>query len=175
MSEIATWSMIRSKIPSFPAPTSGHDNECLTKSEMLAKGGIRVNGSYNDNECVMLGDIEKYVVTLEYEFSADELIMVPENFQEYRINIHSYNYRYENGVLVTTTKLPWIFLNYQEEVISADGEFSIMIIREDNYEGSYIDVRLNSYPSKENLITINLIQYISNKALNLKIFYGEKY
>lgn len=59
MSKIATWGMIRANLSSFPSPTSGRENECLTKSEILNIGGkyFKINGSYGDNECVMLDNI----------------------------------------------------------------------------------------------------------------------
>lgn len=70
MSEIATWSMIRSKISSFPAPTSGRGNECLTKSEIISMGGngVEVSGSYGNQETVVLDNIG--AVTWEYTLSA---------------------------------------------------------------------------------------------------------
>lgn len=69
MSEIATWSMIRSKISSFPAPTSGRGNECLTKSEIISMGGngVEVSGSYGNQETVVLDNIG--AVTWEYVLS----------------------------------------------------------------------------------------------------------
>lgn len=68
-SEIATWGMIRAKVPTFPAPASGRDNECLTKSEILSLGGgnVHVEGSYGDGECVMLDNV--VLVIWEYTFS----------------------------------------------------------------------------------------------------------
>lgn len=68
-SEIATWGMIRAKVPTFPAPASGRDNECLTKSEILSLGGgnVHVEGSYGDGECVMLDNV--LLVIWEYTFS----------------------------------------------------------------------------------------------------------
>lgn len=56
MGEIATWAMIHAKIPSSPAPTSGRENECLTKSEITNMGGS-VQGNYSNSECVVLDDI----------------------------------------------------------------------------------------------------------------------
>lgn len=53
-SEIATWGMIRAKMPAFPAPAAGQDNECLTKSEILNMEGVEVNGNYDDNECPVI-------------------------------------------------------------------------------------------------------------------------
>lgn len=59
MSEIATWSMIHSKASSFPAPMVGHENECLTKNEILGKdsSGLIITGDYGHNECIVLDDI----------------------------------------------------------------------------------------------------------------------
>ena len=70
MGEVATWSMIRSKISSFPAPTSGRGNECLTKSEIISMGGngVEVSGSYGNQETVVLDNIG--AVTWEYTLSA---------------------------------------------------------------------------------------------------------
>ena len=67
--EIATWNMIRSKIPTFPSPSSGRGNECLTKTEIQSLGGenLSINGNYSNSECVILDHIEK--VTWEYTFS----------------------------------------------------------------------------------------------------------
>ena len=69
MGEVATWSMIRSKISSFPAPTSGRGNECLTKSEIISMGGngVEVSGSYGNQETVVLDNIG--AVTWEYTLS----------------------------------------------------------------------------------------------------------
>lgn len=69
MGEVATWSMIRSKISSFPAPTSGRGNECLTKSEIISMGGngVEVSGSYGNQETVVLDNIG--AVTWEYVLS----------------------------------------------------------------------------------------------------------
>ncbi|WP_455593040.1 hypothetical protein [Bacteroides sp.] len=55
MGEINTRGMVRDKISSFP---SGADSQCLTKSEVLAYGVAMVSGSYVDNECVMITDIQ---------------------------------------------------------------------------------------------------------------------
>lgn len=59
MSEIATWSMIHSKVPSFPAPIAEQENECLTKNEILGKDcfGLIITGNYGDNECIAFDDI----------------------------------------------------------------------------------------------------------------------
>ena len=67
--EIATWNMIRSKILSFPPPSTGRGNECLTKTEIQSLGGesLSINGNYGNSECVILDHIEK--VTWEYTFS----------------------------------------------------------------------------------------------------------
>lgn len=65
MGEIATWAMIHAKIPSSPAPTSGRENECLTKNEILNQGGgdTYVEGSYGDSECVIIDDISRVTGT----------------------------------------------------------------------------------------------------------------
>lgn len=81
MNEVVTWSMIRSKIPSFPAPTSGRENECLTKNEILSMcdGMIAINGNYNNSECVMIEDIVSFIpqgMTLGYLDSNDNAIPV---------------------------------------------------------------------------------------------------
>lgn len=67
--EIATWNMIRSKIPTFPSPTDGRGNECLTKAEIQSLGGesLSIEGNYGNNECVILEHIAK--VTWEYTFN----------------------------------------------------------------------------------------------------------
>lgn len=57
-SEIATWGMIHAKVSSFPVPVAGRENESLTRSEILSKGGVEVSGIYGNNECVMLDDID---------------------------------------------------------------------------------------------------------------------
>lgn len=54
--EINTRGAIRSKMPSFPAPTSGHENECLTKSEIIV-GAFTVYGNYGQNEYPLLDDV----------------------------------------------------------------------------------------------------------------------
>lgn len=100
MSEIATWSMIRSKIPSFPAPTSGRDNECLTKSEILAKGGenVRVEGSYGNGECVMLDNVLANVITWEYTFSVTPTSLSFDAIGGTRqVSVTSYKRKYLNG------------------------------------------------------------------------------
>lgn len=68
--EIATWNMIRSKIPTFPSPTAGRGNECLTKTEIQNLGGlyVSVNGNYENSECVMLKDILQKEITWVYTF-----------------------------------------------------------------------------------------------------------
>lgn len=72
-SEIATWGMIRSKVPSFPAPVAGRENECLTKSEILSLGGenVRIEGSYGDGECVMLDNVLTNIITYNECFTAN--------------------------------------------------------------------------------------------------------
>lgn len=53
--EINTRGMVRSKVASFPA---GNETECLTKSEITSTGKALVNGSYGDNECPVIDDIQ---------------------------------------------------------------------------------------------------------------------
>lgn len=53
--EINTRGMIRAKISSFP---SGNDNECMTKAEIIGTNLAIVNGSYGDNECPILDDVQ---------------------------------------------------------------------------------------------------------------------
>lgn len=53
--EINTRGMIRAKISPFP---SGNDNECMTKAEIIGSNVAIVNGSYGDNECPVLDDVQ---------------------------------------------------------------------------------------------------------------------
>lgn len=169
MGEIATWAMIHAKIPSFPAPTSGHENECLTKSEITSKGGVRVNGSYGNSECVMLDDIELHVFTQEIVFRANDLrITKYDNTVVHRINVDNYVNQYINEVF-DVRYTPTLILNSPNYIDSPDGGFSINV----SLEGSYIDVMLmaSSMTDGEPVI-ISITQYYPpfNK-LNIKVFY----
>lgn len=100
MSEVATWSMIRSKISSFPAPSSGRGNECLTKSEIVSMGGenLRINGSYGNNECVMLDDILANVITWEYTFNVSPISLSFDAIGGTKsVSVTSYKRKYING------------------------------------------------------------------------------
>lgn len=100
MSEIATWSMIRSKISSFPAPTSGRGNECLTKSEIISLGGenVRVEGTYGNAECVMLDDVLANVITWEYTLSVSPTsLSYGYSGGTQSIKVTSYKRKYING------------------------------------------------------------------------------
>lgn len=51
--EIASWTDIQNK-----TSVGYSSNECPSKSEILSRGGIEVSGSYADNECVGIDNID---------------------------------------------------------------------------------------------------------------------
>lgn len=85
MGEVATWSMIRSKISSFPAPTSGRGNECLTYDEIISMGGDSVSDGYENEECVELVDV-RLKNNIHIDIDEEEL---DENESCFTYNVHS--------------------------------------------------------------------------------------
>lgn len=108
-SEIATWGMIRAKVPAFPAPTAGRENECLTKAEILATGGARVTGSYGDNECPVIDDVLPNVTT-QY----NSITLTPASHTWAKSSTITFNFivkcslnTYLNGELISSVDAPW--------------------------------------------------------------------
>lgn len=96
MGEIATRGMIRAKVSGF---SSGNDNECLTKAEILATGGARVTGSYGDNECPVIDDVLPNVITWNYYFSVSPTSLTFVSTGESKpVSITSYRRKVVNGI-----------------------------------------------------------------------------
>lgn len=67
MAEIATWGMIKSKTGyGLSGPY------CPTKSEILSYNGLRIDGSYSDNQCVEIDNIKSKTIGNIYVFSVDD-------------------------------------------------------------------------------------------------------
>lgn len=106
MGEIATRGMIRAKVSGF---SSGNDNECLTKAEILAAGGARVTGSYGDNECPVIDDVLPNVTT-----QSTTIRLTPTGHTWPKSSTISFNFivkcslnTYLNGELISSVDAPW--------------------------------------------------------------------
>ena len=99
--EIATWNMIRSKIPTFPSPSSGRGNECLTKTEIQSLGGlyVAIAGSYGNNECVILDNIQPQPIIWVYTFIVSPpSLSFPAIGGTQSVTVTSYKRKYIGGV-----------------------------------------------------------------------------
>lgn len=109
--EIATWNMIRSKIPSFPSPTAGRENECLTKAEIQSLGGlyVSINGNYENSECVMLDSIQAQPITWVYTFSVSPTsLSFAGTGDAQSVFVTSYKKKYIGGVYSGVQEdVPW--------------------------------------------------------------------
>lgn len=114
--EINTRAMLRAKLGSFPA---GNDEECMSKSEILATGLANVVGNYLDNECPKIDDvIKKNVVTNRWDFytSVGTLSWNINGDINEKSTLVTCNYlTITNGVITNTEKRNWSIKSYTNQ------------------------------------------------------------
>ena len=152
--EIATWNMIRSKIPTFPSPSAGRGNECLTKTEIQSLGGenLSINGNYGNSECAILEHIEK--VTWEYTFNVVPSYITLNNAGD------------PQSVVVTSYKRK--YLNDNDTGIQIDVPWNSSITNGFNINGNSISAPQNSTETTLNG-TATFIQNESGKTAHVNV------